>query len=39
LNEMLKKRRQLSEIEVQYFLAQIIEGVKYLHNNKVIHRE
>lgn len=36
---MLKKRKHISELEVQYFIVQVIEGLKYLHHNKVIHRE
>jgi serine/threonine protein kinase len=36
---MLKQRKRISELEIQYFVFQIIEGLKYTHSNKVIHRE
>ena len=39
LNEMMKKRKRTSELEVQYYLQQLIEGLHYLHHAKVIHRE
>ena len=26
-------------MEVQYYLAQIVSSLKYLHQNKVIHRD
>jgi polo-like kinase 1 len=39
LNELIKRRKRLTEMEVQYYLAQIISALMYLHQNKVIHRE
>jgi polo-like kinase 1 len=39
LNELLKRRKKLQEIEVKYYIKQILEGVKYLHEHKIIHRE
>lgn len=39
LNELIKRRKRLTEIEVQYYLAQIVSSLIYLHQNKVIHRE
>lgn len=39
MNELLKRRKRLTELEVKSFLLQIINGLKYLHQNKVIHRE
>ena len=39
LNELLKKRKILSELEVKYYLFQILNAVKYMHKSKVIHRD
>jgi serine/threonine protein kinase len=37
--ELIKKRQRLTEPEVRYYLYQIIDAVKYMHANKVIHRD
>eukprot|EP01017_Pseudomicrothorax_dubius_P045733 TRINITY_DN794_c0_g1_i1.p1 TRINITY_DN794_c0_g1~~TRINITY_DN794_c0_g1_i1.p1 ORF type:complete len:643 (-),score=160.85 TRINITY_DN794_c0_g1_i1:66-1994(-) len=39
LNELIKRRKRLTEIEVQCYLSQLINGLKYLHSNRVIHRD
>ena len=39
LNEIIKKRKTLTEIEVKYYLEQILKAVKFMHKNKIIHRE
>jgi len=39
LNELLKRRKRLTELEVQCYTVQIVEALKYLHNNRVIHRD
>lgn len=39
LNEMLKKRKVVTEMEVKFFLDQILKAVKFMHKNKVIHRD
>jgi len=39
LNELLKRRKRLTEIEVQCYVLHIIAAIKYLHKHKVIHRE
>jgi len=39
LNELLKRRKRLTELEVQCYLNQIIHALKYLHSNRVIHRD
>ena len=37
LNDLLKRRKRLTEIEVQCYILQLIEALKYLHSQKVIH--
>ncbi|KAI9310145.1 kinase-like domain-containing protein [Dichotomocladium elegans] len=39
LVEMLKRRGRLTEPEVRYFLIQILDACRYLHDNRVIHRD
>jgi polo-like kinase 1 len=39
LNELLKRRKRLTEIEVQCYIMQIIKALKYLHSHRVIHRD
>lgn len=39
MNELLKRRKRLTEVEVQCYLMQIIMGTKYLHAHRVIHRD
>jgi len=39
LNELLKRRKTLTEIEVQCFMMQLIKALKYLHSHRIIHRD
>lgn len=39
LNELIKRRKRLVELEVQCYLSQIVSSLKYLHKQKVIHRD
>lgn len=39
LNELLKRRKRLTEIETQCYMMQIIKALKYLHSHRVIHRD
>ena len=39
LHDLLKRRKTLTEIEVQYYLYQLIKALQYLHNLKIIHRD
>ena len=35
----MKRRKRLTEIEVQCYLIQIIKALKYIHSHKIIHRD
>lgn len=39
LMELHKRRRAITEPETRYFMNQIVLGVQYMHNIKVIHRD
>jgi polo-like kinase 1 len=39
LNELLKRRKIITELEVKYYLDQILKAVKFMHKNKIIHRD
>lgn len=39
LNELLKRRKRLHELEVQCYTVQIISALKYLHSHRIIHRD
>ena len=39
LDDLLKKRKHLTEIEVQCYMFQLIQGLKYIHNKKFVHRD
>ena len=37
--ELHKRRKAITEPETRYFMRQILLGVDYLHDNKIIHRD
>ncbi|GKY93285.1 hypothetical protein MPSEU_000296000 [Mayamaea pseudoterrestris] len=39
MNEMIKRRKRLTEPEAAFFTAQILKAVRYMHNMNVIHRD
>ena len=39
LNELIRRRKRLTELEVQCYIFQIISSLKYLHSYRVIHRD
>jgi len=39
LNELFKRRKNLTEIEVQCYIIQLVKGLQYLHSHKIIHRD
>jgi serine/threonine protein kinase len=36
---MIKRRKRITETELQYYLYHLIQGLLYIHHQKVIHRE
>lgn len=39
MNELLRRRKRLHELEVMYYSKQIIDSLFYLHKHRVIHRD
>jgi serine/threonine protein kinase len=39
LAKMLKERQRLTEPEARYFLIQLLDICKFLHESRVIHRD
>jgi len=39
LMELHKRRKAITEPETRYFMHQLLSGVKYLHEIKIIHRD
>jgi len=39
LSELSKRRKKLTEIEVQCYIIQLIKGLQYLRSHKIIHRD
>lgn len=39
MNELLRRRKRLIELEVQCYILQLVHTLQYLHQHKVIHRD
>lgn len=39
LNELLRRRQRLTELEIKYYLLQILNALQYIHANQIIHRD
>ena len=39
LSELLRRRKRLTELEVQCYMIQILSALRYIHGKNVIHRD
>lgn len=39
LMDMVRKRKRLTEAESQFYMAQLLDGMVYMHSKNVIHRD
>ena len=39
MNELLKRRKRLTEPEAAYYMTHVLQAVQYLHDKNVIHRD
>ncbi|KDN36688.1 Pkinase-domain-containing protein, partial [Tilletiaria anomala UBC 951] len=39
LSQIIRSGQQLSDAHLQYFTAQILRGVRYMHSARIIHRD
>jgi polo-like kinase 1 len=39
LNELIKSRKRITELEVKYYLFQTIEALTYLKKKRIVHRD
>ncbi|POM60725.1 PLK/PLK-UNCLASSIFIED protein Kinase [Phytophthora palmivora] len=39
MSDLMRRRKRLSESEVRFYMRQLVEGLTYLHENMVIHRD
>ena len=39
MNELIRRRKRLTELEVQCYFMQILSAIRYSHKQKVIHRD
>lgn len=39
LNDYLRRKKRMTEPEAMYYLKELIQGLKYLHKHRVIHRD
>lgn len=39
LQELIERRKSLSELEARYYLRSLLEGINYIHSKSVLHRD
>jgi polo-like kinase 1 len=39
LSDLLKRRKRLHEVEARFYIKQLVQGISYVHDNHVIHRD
>ncbi len=37
--DLLRKRRRLTEPEVRFYMWQLLDAMRYMHSQKIIHRD
>lgn len=36
---MVKRRKRLTELEIRYYVSQIVEALMFIHSKDIIHRD
>lgn len=36
---MVKRRKRLTEVEIKYYIRQLLKATKHMHSQKIIHRD
>lgn len=39
LNDIVKRRKRLTEGEARYYLHQLVKATQYMHSRKIVHRD
>lgn len=39
LNDIVKRRKRLTEPEARYYISQLVTATQHMHANKIIHRD
>ncbi len=39
MNELLRRRKRLTEFEVQCYLVQLLSAIKFMKESQIIHRD
>lgn len=39
LNDIVKRRKRLTEPEAKYYISQLVKATIHMHNSKIIHRD